>query len=713
MNSVWLYEQLARLPGLRRHYPLKVMAVALCATQVPLLVFFVVVLIQNAPDLELETVLWTLWIALVLTAAGSGLTYFALRQLLAPIQMTSTALKTYLKDGKLPYLPTQFEDVAGRLMSDTNLTLRKLDQTIRRVTDYDTVTGLPNANSLKHRIQQEIKDAYTYQWLMATITISLVGMQNVGSTWGSENRDRVLREVAHRLSRQLQSHDLLTRTETYTFTVVRGGLQNEEHVEDLAQKILKVFSMPFDADSAAVKGRGAQIYISAGAGISVYPTDGKTSEILLQRSAAACQQSLREGRNTYRFYIPTAQKASEERLTIEQDLQTSFENGHFYLLYQPRIDLKTGHTVATEALVRWKHPRLGLISPGQFIPIAEETGLIVPMGEWILKTACAQAQAWHREGLPPIRMAVNISALQLRQGSLVDDINRILNTTGLPPHLLELELTESIFIKDSERLIELLNAFRQMGIRLALDDFGTGYSSLSYLSRLPVDTLKVDQSFTRRMTTRAEIRSIVQAIVAMAKTLNLQITAEGIETHEHLQMIAEMDCHEAQGYLFSRPISSVAMARFVQQPPLPYFLPKPKRSYETFKAESLGKNLPGVLTEASEDPDPSSLSKDDPSRPAESLSPKPSGPKPLSDQPLSEHLSDQISDQRSKAPDRPISTTPDPHPPAPFSADNSKPHPKPQAGDFNNGIPIPKQADPPAVTVHKPSSEVDGGCTSA
>ncbi len=569
--SLWLYEKLEKVPMLRHYYRSKMLAIVFCTTQLPLLLFLVYLLVQNREVAEHSQIWWNLAIALLLNLAGSGMTFYALRHLMAPIDMTSIALRAYLKDGTLPYLPTQFDDMAGRLMADTNLTVRKLEQTIRQVTDYDPVTGLPNGNTLQHRIEQEIKDAYTYQWLMATVHLTLIGMQNVGSTWGTEHRDQILKQVAKRLSQQLQTQDLLARTETYSFTIVRGGFQNEESVEQLAQKMLKVFHTPFELQGVGKKGNGAQIFISAGAGISIYPTDGKTSDLLLQRSTAACQQSLREGRNIYRLYVPLAQKASEERLTIEQDLRSSCKEGHFHLLYQPRIDLKTGQPVAVEALVRWKHPRLGLIPPAQFIPIAEETGLIVKLGEWILYTACAQARAWEAEGLPPIRMAVNMSALQLANDALVDRLGRILAKTGLPPQQLELELTESIFIKDSDRLVELLNHFRQMGIRLALDDFGTGYSSLSYLSRLPVDTLKVDQSFTRRMNTQADIKSIVQAIVAMAKTLNLQITAEGVETHDHLQLVAQMECDEAQGYLFSRPISAVAMSRFLQQP-LPSFL---------------------------------------------------------------------------------------------------------------------------------------------
>ncbi|MCF2970860.1 EAL domain-containing protein [Synechococcus sp. Nb3U1] len=559
LSSLWLYRTLAKVPALRRSYQFKIMLVAFLGTHVPLLTLLAFFILSN--PLPLAQATGILLIALLATLVGTVLTLLALHFLLAPVSVTSTALQDYLKSNTVPYLPTGFRDAVGILMANTGITLRKLDRLIRQMANYDELTGLPNATNLRTQLQQLLAVARLRQRCVVVLALGLEGIPDISTTWGSEARDRLIREVAQRLSLPLQETDLLAHTAPDLFNVVRADLYSDEGIALLAQALIACFDQPFLIGSHPA-------YVGVNVGISLFPNDGQTPEQLLQNAEAALQHARQEGRNQKRFFSPELRQLSQERLSLEGDLRQAIEQGQLLLHYQPRIDLETGRILAAEALIRWQHPQLGMVSPARFIPIAEETGLILPIGEWVLRTACEQCRVWKQAGLPPIRIAVNVSAVQLEQQSLTDLLAQVLQDTGLTPEQVEIELTESILMGDMQRAVQVLQQLRQRGSTIALDDFGTGYSSLSYLSRLPFDTLKIDQSFTRALTTQAEVAVIVKAIVAMAKSLGLRITAEGVETVEHLHFLSQLGCHEAQGYFISRPVSAASMTHFLENPPL-------------------------------------------------------------------------------------------------------------------------------------------------
>ncbi|MEN9224708.1 MAG: bifunctional diguanylate cyclase/phosphodiesterase [Thermostichus sp. DRC_bins_24] len=570
LSSLWLYRTLAKVPGLQRSYQFKIMLIAFLGTHVPLLTLLAFFILSN--PLTLAQATGILLIALWATLVGTALTLLALHFLLAPVSVTSTALQDYLKTNTVPYLPTGFRDAAGILMANTGITLRKLDRLIRQMTNYDELTGLPNATNLRSQLQQLLAVARSRQRCVAVLALSLEGIQDINTTWGSEARDRLIREIAQRLSLHLQETDLLARTAPEAFKVVRADLYSDEGIGLLAQTLIACFDQPFlvmlGRENGTIHTESHPVYVGVNVGISCFPNDGQTPEQLLQNAEAALQRARQEGRNQQRFFSPEIRQLSQERLSLEGDLRQAIEQGQLLLHYQPRIDLETGRPFAAEALIRWQHPQLGMVSPARFIPIAEETGLILPIGEWVLRAACEQCRAWQQAGFSPIRIAVNVSAVQLEQQALPDLLAQILAETKLAPQQVEIELTESILMGAVQHATQVLQQLREQGSTIALDDFGTGYSSLSYLSRLPFDTLKIDQSFTRALTTQPEVPAIVKAIVAMAKSLGLRITAEGVETAEHLNFLLQLGCHEAQGYFISRPLPAATMTRFLENPPL-------------------------------------------------------------------------------------------------------------------------------------------------
>ncbi|GAB4216139.1 MAG: hypothetical protein OHK0012_17800 [Synechococcales cyanobacterium] len=536
------------------------MLVAFLGTHVPLLTLLVFFMIRNPLPMA-QT--WTvLIIALLATLTGTGLTLFALHHLLSPVNFVTNALQDYLSNNTVPYLPVSFQDAVGVLMANTGITLRKLDRTLKHMANYDELTGLPNATHLRLLLQQLLQEARTRQRQIGMLALRIEGWEDINTTWGSAARDRLIRKVGQRLATLLTETDLLARIATDTFAVVRSDLYSPEGLEVLAQVLIQSFAQPIIIETSPV-------YVGVSVGISLFPDNGSTPEHLIQSAEAALQQSHVDGRNQYRFFSPEIRQLSQERLTLERDLRQAIEQEQLFLTYQPRIDLKTGQVVGAEALIRWQHPHLGLVSPARFIPIAEESGLILPIGEWVLRQACRQSYLWKQAGFAPLRMAINVSAVQFQQQSLGQVLQVILQETHLTPREVELELTESTVIGDVQRSIDTLRGLREMGSTIALDDFGTGYSSLSYLSRMPFDILKIDQSFVRSMTEQPESLAIVEAIVALAKSLKLRITAEGVETLAHLRTLVALGCDEAQGYFIARPLSVAQMTEFLKKPPTP------------------------------------------------------------------------------------------------------------------------------------------------
>jgi EAL domain-containing protein (putative c-di-GMP-specific phosphodiesterase class I) len=325
----------------------------------------------------------------------------------------------------------------------------------------------------------------------------------------------------------------------------------------MADKLLATLTRSFELE-------GQELFIGASIGISTYPTDGADATTLLKNADAAMYRSKEEGRNTYRFYNAEMTRSARERLILEANLRQAIAQQEFVLHYQPQVDVASGGIVGVEALVRWDHPVSGLISPARFIPLAEETGLIIPLGEWVLFTACAQAKSWLEGGAAPgLTVAVNLSPRQFRQEKLVEHVRAVLDATGLPPALLELEITESALMDDPERAVSTLGALKELGIRISMDDFGTGYSSLAQLKRFPIDKLKIDQSFMRGIPRGRSDMEIAATIVAMARNLHLKVLAEGVEREEQLSFLQIHGCDSYQGFLFSRPLPAPALTEML------------------------------------------------------------------------------------------------------------------------------------------------------
>jgi diguanylate cyclase (GGDEF)-like protein len=376
----------------------------------------------------------------------------------------------------------------------------------------------------------------------------LDGFKAINDTLGHEAGDELLREVARRLAQTLRSSDVVARLGGDEFVALVQEVTDAKQVAAVARKILAAVMQPF-----AIMGQECRV--TASVGIASYPADAQSEQALMKNADIAMYRAKEEGKNTFQFYSEDIKTQSLERLALESSLRRAVEREEFLLHYQAKLDLKTGEIAGVEALLRWQHPELGVVAPAQFIPLAEETGLIVPIGKWVLKTACAQNVAWQHAGLPPLRMAVNVSARQFANEQLAADIAAVLQESGMAPELLEIELTESMVMQNPERSIKLLAAIKQMGVRLAIDDFGVGYSSLAQIKRFPIDTLKVDRSFIRDLEQSPEDRAITQAIIAMGKTLSLTVVAEGVETQAQETFLRDNACDEMQGYFFNRPVA--------------------------------------------------------------------------------------------------------------------------------------------------------------
>lgn len=413
---------------------------------------------------------------------------------------------------------------------------------------YDDLTDLPNRTLFTDRLCQAIAATGRHQKLVGVMFMDLDHFKNVNDTLGHEVGDTLLRAVAARLKACFRESDTVSHFGGDEFAVVLTDISNTDDAALIAKKILKAFVAPFEID-------GNELFVTFSIGITLYPIDDDNSLDLLRNADAAMYHAKAKGRGNFQFYSAELTYRAQKRMALETGLRHALERAEFVLHYQPQVDLKTGQIVGVEALIRWEQPGKGMMSPAEFIPVAEASGLIVPIGEWVLRTACAQAKAWQDQGLPKLLMAVNLSSRQFVRGHLVELVSTVLQETGLSPQCLELEITESILMDGTDSaVLSTLNEFKHMGITLAIDDFGTGYSSLSYLKRFPVDKLKIDQSFVRGITHNPEDASVVQAIIAMAHSLRLTVIAEGVETEEQHDHLHYHDCDQMQGYFFSRPL---------------------------------------------------------------------------------------------------------------------------------------------------------------
>lgn len=413
---------------------------------------------------------------------------------------------------------------------------------------HDTLTGLPNRLLLRDRFEQAVAQADRDHSGVAVIFLDLDNFKQVNDSLGHNYGDQLLVNVVERLHHCLRDADTISRQGGDEFVVLLPNLHDLAAISGIAQHIVEMFSDPFEIDSYTIN-------TSFSIGVSLYPDDGKDFDTLLRNADTAMYQAKDSGRDTYRFFSEKMNADAQEQLKLQGQLRNAVKNQEFILHYQPQIDIASGRLVGAEALVRWQHPELGLVAPAKFIPLVERSGLVIPMGDWVLNEACRQTQVWREKGHHLV-MAVNISALQLKRGNLLETVAHALKRSGLPAEMLELELTESILLQDVDVAIRLLSGLKAMGVKLSIDDFGTGYSSLSYLKRLAVNKLKIDQSFVHDLIEDADSAAIVRAIVQLGHTLQLSVIAEGVETPEQLEALRGYGCDEAQGYLYSRPVPS-------------------------------------------------------------------------------------------------------------------------------------------------------------
>ncbi len=440
-----------------------------------------------------------------------------------------------------------------------DITERKLDEEhIQFLANHDALTALPNRAMFTEVLHLAIQNARRYQRNFAVLFIDLDRFKNINDTLGHDAGDNLLKEMGTRLTQTVRSSDVVARLGGDEFVVLVQEVSEAKQVDAVSRKILSALMRPMLM-------QGQECRVTASIGICMYPTDAQDEQSLMKNADIAMYRAKEEGKNTFKFYSEEINAHSFERMALETSLRRGLERNEFFLHYQAKLDLHTGQITGVEALVRWQHPELGIVPPMQFIPLAEETGLIVPIGKWVLNTACTQNVAWQRDGLPPLRMAVNLSARQFADENLLEDIAAALRESGMKAELLELELTESMVMQNADRAGKVLAAIKQLGVRLAIDDFGVGYSSLTHLKRFPIDTLKVDRSFIRDIPQDLEDKAITEAIIAMGKSLNLTVVAEGVETLEQETFLRDHACDETQGFYFSKPISGDQFAELLRR----------------------------------------------------------------------------------------------------------------------------------------------------
>ncbi|HWP46038.1 MAG TPA: EAL domain-containing protein [Candidatus Limnocylindrales bacterium] len=436
--------------------------------------------------------------------------------------------------------------------------VKQAAETIWQQVYHDPLTGLPNRMLFEDRLTLELAHARRDKQGLAVMFLDLDHFKLINDTLGHSVGDQLLQNVAHRLRDALRGTDTVARMGGDEFALLLTRVTHAENVARVTQKILHALKPPFNFG-------GYDFHITASIGITLYPSDGEDTQTLLKNADTALYRAKEQGRNVYQFYTPAMNAKTLERLTLETNLRRALERKEFVIYYQPRVKINTKRIIGMEALVRWQHPELGLISPVKFIPLAEETGLIIPLGEWVLRTACEQTKAWQEAGFPPLRVGVNLSARQFQQPNLVERVAQVLKETGLHPHYLELEITESAAMQNAEYTLPVLYHLKEMGIHISIDDFGTGYSSLSYLKKFPFHTLKLDQSFIRDLTTDPNDAMIAKVVITLAHGLKLEVVAEGVETQEQLNFLKQLQGDEVQGYLFSKPLPAEEFEELLRQ----------------------------------------------------------------------------------------------------------------------------------------------------
>jgi diguanylate cyclase (GGDEF)-like protein len=461
--------------------------------------------------------------------------------------------------------------------------LQRANEQLQHVATHDALTGLPNRVLLADRLEQAIAQAERGGGSFALLMVDLDRFKSINDSIGHQAGDELLKEVAQRLKSILRQIDTLARLGGDEFVIIVNCIAGPQHAESVIGDVLECIGQPMKLASIEVQ-------TSPSIGVSLYPHDGTDPQTLLKHADAAMYHAKKMGRNTFQFFAAEMNAFTRERLELEGSLRTALCRREFVLHYQPKVDIKNGHIVGVEALIRWNHPKLGLLPPEEFIPLAEETGLIVPIGDWVLYEACRQAHAWHAAGITHLRMAVNLAAQQFRQANLVETVGGALAESALEARFLELELTETAVMQDAEESASILQRLSSIGVRLSLDDFGTGYSSLSYLQRFPLNKVKIDRSFVREIARSEGNAEIVRAIVSLAHSLRLSVIAEGVETVEQLDFLAKIGCDQYQGYYRSSALPADALEAMVRSE-----LSTTSRHHVDWSAETLISRIPRFI----------------------------------------------------------------------------------------------------------------------
>jgi diguanylate cyclase (GGDEF)-like protein/PAS domain S-box-containing protein len=475
-------------------------------------------------------------------------------------------IRSYRKDGTMFWndlYTSPVRDASGKVThfvaAQYDITeMKRYEAELEKRANQDTVTGLANRNLLRDRLTQALAFAARYMHQVWVVHLDLDRFKFINDTLGLSAGDELLRQVAARLEGCTRDTDTVARLAADEFVLVLPERSNESTAIHSMQRIMEAVAKPYIIE-------GHEFFMTTSAGMAVYPSDGEDAETLMKHADIAMYRAKETGRNNYQFYTPAMNERTLERLRLEGDLRLALEHRQFELHYQPQVDLHTGRVHGMEALVRWQHPTYGMVAPGRFIGLAEETGLIVPLGAWVMRTACMQAKAWQDAGHGELRVAVNLSARQFGQKDLVSSIEAILGDSGLAPRCLEIELTESMIMTDVEHAIGVLRDLAKLGVQISVDDFGTGYSSLSYLKRLPIDVLKIDQSFVRDISIDPDDAAIVATIISLAHSLRLQVIAEGVETAGQLEFLRSHGCDAMQGYYFSKPVPAAQFGELLRE----------------------------------------------------------------------------------------------------------------------------------------------------
>ncbi len=447
------------------------------------------------------------------------------------------------------------------VVTDRTKGLEAANRQLRHLASHDPLTGLPNRLLLDDRIAQAIIHAQRHSHEFAVLVVDLDRFKLINDSLGHRAGDEMLREVAQRLSHAVRAVDTTARLGGDEFVILLGGPVTQAEALEIGKRAIQHME-------PSMRLLGIDVHISPSIGIAFFPRDGTTVDALIARADAAMYCAKERGRNNVQCFAEGMSAVTQERVKLESDLHQALRSGQFELHYQPKVDTASGRVNSAEALIRWRHPQRGLVPPGDFIAIADECGLLDAIGEWVLFEACRQAMAWQKEGLRPLRVAVNLAPSQFRLVNLLDQIRRALDAAALEPQFLEVELTESAVMSDAEESIRILEAISRMGVLVSVDDFGTGYSSMSYLRRFPIDKLKIDRCFVEEMTRRPEDASIVGAIISLAHSLHLKVIAEGVETPEQLALLAELGCDQYQGFHFSPALLPDQFADLVKQEPV-------------------------------------------------------------------------------------------------------------------------------------------------